>query len=173
MVQRAVPTAQPGRAHCFGSGYMPFSVHSLMTIQAKPKNKTHADPEKLSHHVHRVGHHFPLEIINLACSKFGYIYDEESGLRKVRARDRINWIAQHVEDYSTRQMLHGRPSTEKETKEYIQGAVREMFPKIPEADLSSIVNHAFQEVLLITSILFHELTRDRELIELVMRRNSP
>ncbi|KAH7069045.1 hypothetical protein BKA63DRAFT_100176 [Paraphoma chrysanthemicola] len=114
-------------------------------VSAKPKNRMHADPEKLSHHVHRVGHHFPLEIVNLACSKFGYIYDESHGLRKDKSRDRTNWIAQRVEDYSSRQALHGRPATEKESKEYTSGAVREMFPKIPEADLTSIVNHAFEE----------------------------
>ena len=118
----------------------------------------HADPEKLSHHVHRVGHHFPLEIIQLACSKFGYTYDEAHGLRKARASDRTNWIAQRVEDYSSRQLLHGRPTTEKETKDYIHGAVREMFPKIPEADLSSIVNHAFQEVLLMINMVSNALT---------------
>lgn len=115
-------------------------------VSAKPKSKMHADPEKLSHHVHRVGHHFPLEIVQLACSKFGYTYNKSHGLRKARTSDRINWIARSMEKYSTRQQaLHGRPSTEKETKDYIHGAVREMFPKIPEADLSSIVNHAFQE----------------------------
>ncbi|KAF9694550.1 hypothetical protein EKO04_007426 [Ascochyta lentis] len=114
-------------------------------VSAKPKNKMHADPEKLSHHVHRVGHHFPLDIIKLACSKFGYEYDEDSGLRKTRTSDRENWMIQQVESYSTRQALHGRPTTEKGTKDHISGAVREMFPKIPEADLSSIVNHAFEE----------------------------
>jgi hypothetical protein len=109
----------------------------------------HADPEKLSHHVHRVGHHFPLEIVTLACNKFGYVYDEEHGLRKDKSRERTNWIAQGVEDYSSRQLLHGGPTTEKESKEHTRGAVREMFPKIPEADLDSIVNHAFEEVILI------------------------
>ncbi|KAL5118131.1 hypothetical protein ACEQ8H_003966 [Pleosporales sp. CAS-2024a] len=114
-------------------------------VSAKPKNKMHADPEKLSHHVHRVGHHFPLEIVNLACSKFGYTYDEEQGLQKDKSRDRTNWIARGIEEYSSRQQLRGRPSTENESKEHIRGAVREMFPKIPEADLDSIVTHAFEE----------------------------
>jgi hypothetical protein len=36
--------------------------------------------------------------------------------------------------------------TEKETKNHTRGAVREMFPKIPEADLSAIISHAFEEV---------------------------
>jgi len=125
----------------------------------------HADPEKLSHHVHRVGHHFPLEIIRLACSKFGYTYDEVHGLRKAKARDRINWIAQRVEDYSSRQLMQGRSDTEQGTKEYIHGAVREMFPKIPEADLSSIVNHAFEEVRLSLWKRSKALTYHREQTE--------
>jgi hypothetical protein len=147
MVQGAVPPAQPRRPHCFGPHHLPtVQGRPLTHPQAKPKNKMHTDPEKLSHHVHRVGHHFPLEIVNLACSKFGYVYDEEHGLRKDKSRERTNWIAQGVEDYSSRQVLHGRPTTEKESKEHTRGAVREMFPKIPEADLNSIINHAFEEV---------------------------
>ena len=147
MVQGAMSPTQSGRPHRFGAQQRPIDPRLLTdTPQAKPKNKMHADPEKLSHHVHRVGHHFPLEIVNLACSKFGYIYDEAHGLRKDKSRDRTNWIAQRVEDYSSRQQLHGRPTTEKESKEHTRGAVREMFPKIPEADLHSIVNHAFEEV---------------------------
>ncbi|CAN9207800.1 unnamed protein product [Alternaria alternata] len=114
-------------------------------VSAKPKNKTHSDPEKLSHHVHRVGHHFPIHIIELACSKFGYIYDERRGLRKDKEGERTNWIAQEFEDYSSRQVQHGHSATEKETKGYIHNAVREMFPKIPEADLQAIVSHAFEE----------------------------
>jgi hypothetical protein len=150
MVQRAVPPAQSRRAHCFGQySINPCArVSSLTRPQAKPKNKMHADPAKLSHHVHRVGHHFPLEIVNLACSKFGYVYDEAHGLREDKSRRRTNWIAQGVEDYSSRQLLHGRPTTEKDSKEQTRGAVREMFPKIPEADLESIISHAFEKVSL-------------------------
>lgn len=48
-------------------------------------------------------------------------------------------------DYKERQQLQGRPATETETKHHIAGAVRDLFPKIPEADLNSIVNHAFEE----------------------------
>lgn len=112
----------------------------------------HADPAKLSHHVHRVGHHFPLEIINLACSKFEYTYDDVDGLRKDNSNDKTNWIAQGVEDYESRQQMHGRPTVEKGSMDYIRGAVREMFPKIPEADLTIIVNHAFEKVCFLVFI---------------------
>ena len=42
--------------------------------------------------------------------------------------------------------LHGRPVTETESKVQVRDAVRDMFPKIPEADLTAIVTHAFEEV---------------------------
>ena len=134
------------------ASFTPLHHRPLTCVQAKPKNKTHADPEKLSHHVHRIGHHFPLEIVQLACSKFGYKYSEEGGLKKTTAADRENWIQQQVESYSTRQALHGRPMAKEGSKDHITGAVREMFPKIPEDDLSAIVNHAFEEV---KACIFH------------------
>ena len=141
-VANAISTFTSSRSATVKSQASPHTY----TLQAKPKNKTHADPEKLSHHVHRIGHHFPLEIIQLACSKFGYKYSEEGGLKKTTAADRENWIQQQVETYSSRQALHGRPMAKEGSKDHITGAVREMFPKIPEDDLSAIVNHAFEEV---------------------------
>ncbi|OAL54329.1 hypothetical protein IQ07DRAFT_500923 [Pyrenochaeta sp. DS3sAY3a] len=110
-------------------------------VSAKPKNNIRLDPAKLSHHVHRIGHHFPLEIIELGCKRFDYAYDGVGGLRKVDPGEDAKWYTQRVEDYSSRQALQGKPVDE--TLDYIRGAVRELFPKIPEADLTSIVTHAF------------------------------
>jgi hypothetical protein len=41
--------------------------------------------------------------------------------------------------------LHGRPITEKESKDQIRSAILEVFPKVPEPDLDAIVSHAFEE----------------------------
>ena len=163
MVQRAVSPAESRCPHRVGEyaarcWYQagcrrlcswPYSS-ATNTIQAKPKNRIHHDPEKISHHVHRIGHHFPVEIIDLACSKFGYRFTDKTGLQKV-AENRTTYGEDYFErglaDYRMRQALHGRPIIAGyESKDLISGAVREMFPKIPEADLSSIVNHAFEKV---------------------------
>lgn len=116
----------------------------------------HHDPGKLSHHVHRVGHHFPILIIDLACVKFDYTYDEVQGLRRARPGENTNWFAQRVKDYSSRQAIQGVPV--EETIDYIRGAVRELFPKIPEVDLTSIVNHAFKEVIQLLPMIASTLT---------------
>ncbi|KAL5387128.1 hypothetical protein DPSP01_003738 [Paraphaeosphaeria sporulosa] len=115
-------------------------------VSAKPRSKAFFDPEKISSHVHRIGHHFPIEIIKLACSKFGYQYDER-GLRRVRGSPVYGpaYVERGIANYEQRQALHGKPVTDTEHKEHIRGAIREIFPKIPEADLTSIVNHAFEE----------------------------
>ncbi|KAF1964460.1 hypothetical protein BU23DRAFT_492578 [Bimuria novae-zelandiae CBS 107.79] len=116
-------------------------------VSAKPRSKAFFDPEKISSHVHRIGHHFPLDIIELACRKFNYRYSEEHGLRRAR-NSPVNgpaYVERGIANYEQRQALHGRPVTDSEHKEHIRGAIREIFPKIPEADLTSIVNHAFEE----------------------------
>jgi hypothetical protein len=100
--------------------------------------------------VHRIGHHFPLDIIDLACSKFAYKFTDKGGLEKAtnsRTTYGEDYFERGIADYRSRQALHGRPILSgHESKDLIRGAVREMFPKIPEADLTSIVNHAFEKV---------------------------
>jgi hypothetical protein len=56
------------------------------------------------------------------------------------------YVERGIANYEQRQALRGKPVTDTEHKEHIRGAIREIFPKIPEADLTSIVNHAFEEV---------------------------
>jgi hypothetical protein len=55
-------------------------------------------------------------------------------------------LARSLADRGQRMQLHGRPVTETESKVQVRDAVRDMFPKIPEADLTAIVTHAFEEV---------------------------
>lgn len=117
--------------------------------QAKPRSKAFFDPDKIASHVHRIGHHFPLEIIELACKKFDYSYSDVHGLRRRTRRSPSHgpaYVERGIANYEQRQGLNSRPVTDSEHKEHIRGAIREIFPKIPDADLTSIVNHAFQEV---------------------------
>ena len=145
-------------------------------MQAKPRSKAFFDPEKISSHVHRIGHHFPLEIIDLACRKFNYRYSEGRGLRRTR-RSPVSgpaYVERGIANYEQRQGLHSRPVTDSEHKEHIRGAIREIFPKIPDADLTSIVNHAFEEVKSDLEMPYAMvLTRSRGLTEWVTLRSCP
>ncbi|KAF1955983.1 hypothetical protein CC80DRAFT_83074 [Byssothecium circinans] len=112
-------------------------------------NFNRADPEKISSHVHRIGHHFPLDIIELACRKFGYRFSPYNGLEKIESQAQtqkygVDYFERRLAAYYKKQQLSGFDD-DTETKSYISGAIRELFPKIPQADLTSIVNHAFKE----------------------------
>lgn len=114
--------------------------------QAKPKGKAHGDPEKEAPRIdtQRIGHHFPNEIIDEACDVLGYFF--RNGVFQKSSRNyEETQLARSLHNYGQRMRLHGRPATETETKGQIRGAILEVFPKVPEADLNAIVDHAFEE----------------------------
>jgi len=115
-------------------------------VSEKPKNSIYRDPTKLSHHVHRVGHHFPLQIIDLACKKYGYKYHETRGLKVLDPQQAAEWIGPFVEAHD-RPLSNERGYTASavEDEQTARAAIREMFPKIPENDLEKIVYHAFEK----------------------------
>ncbi|KAF2121575.1 hypothetical protein BDV96DRAFT_564597 [Lophiotrema nucula] len=118
-----------------------FDVH---IVSLKPKNKAIFEPDKIAHHVHRIGHHFPDEVVAEACDVLGY-YVRHGVYRKSHRSLDSSRLARTLADYGSRMLLHNRPFTDVETKDQIRAAVRDLFPKIPVWDLNAIVNHAFQE----------------------------
>lgn len=113
-------------------------------VSAKPKNKAHVNPEKIAHHVHRIGHHFPNEVVDQACDWLGYSY---RGGTYQKNLDGIatSRLARSLATHGSRMGLHGRPGTVQETSQQIRAAIRDLFPKIPDEDLEAIVKHAFRE----------------------------
>lgn len=123
-------------------------------MQAKPKNGVPVEPAKNTDQApridtQRIGHHFPLPIVDEACENLGYdLFDKREGKFIKSQRDmEHSRLANALRDHGQRMQLHGRPATGTQTKDQIRSAILEVFPKIPEADLSSIVNHAFEEVI--------------------------
>jgi len=104
------------------------------------------DAGKVSHHIHRIGYHFKAEVMEDACAKLGYTlhrgrYIKELDLIKQREQSRL---AQTLAKYHIRPDALTAPS-QKETPEQVRAAIRELFPKMPDADLESIVKHAWEE----------------------------
>jgi len=109
-------------------------------------SKHAVDPEKVSHHIHRIGYHFRAEVVDQACAALKYTYYrgrylKEEDLIKQGEQSRL---AQTLAKY------HIRPdalsaSTPRETPQQVRAAIKELFPKIPDDDLESIVKHAWEE----------------------------
>ena len=104
------------------------------------------DPEKVSHHIHRIGYHFRAEVMDEACAKLGYTfyrgrYIKEADLVKQREQSKL---AQTLAKYHIRPDALTAP-TQQETPDQVRAAIKELFPKIPKDDLESIVKHAWEE----------------------------
>lgn len=125
-------------------------THPLITVKAAPKSKAQNDPEKLSHHIHRIGYHFPSAVVDQACDWLGY--NSRNG-RLYRQ------LPKDLEDtrLARRLAVHSRH----ETNDQIKAAVRDLFPQIPDADLEAIVKHAFRQVSKQQIVLWMEPTLRR------------
>ncbi|OCK77401.1 hypothetical protein K432DRAFT_304300 [Lepidopterella palustris CBS 459.81] len=113
-------------------------------VSAKPKNRVHVNPEKIGHHVHRIGHHFPNEVVDQACDWLGYSFRNGTYQKNLDTLA-TSRLARSLATHGGRMGLHDRPGTVQETREQIRAAIRDLFPKIPDGDLEAIVKHAFRE----------------------------
>ncbi|KAF1814184.1 hypothetical protein P152DRAFT_471969 [Eremomyces bilateralis CBS 781.70] len=101
-------------------------------VSVAPKNRAHNNPEKIAHHVHRIGHHFPNDIVDLACEWEGYTI-HHGQFRKNKDTVDTSRLAKSLQSHSS-----------KETSEQVRLAIRDLFPKIPKKDLDNIIKHAFR-----------------------------
>lgn len=108
--------------------------------QAAPKNKAHANPEKISHHTHRIGYHFPNNVVDKACDWLGY------GIRGGQYTKTFDALS--TRRLATRLGLDARDTNAEQSSGQIRAAIKDLFPLIPETDLEAIVKHAFREVLI-------------------------
>lgn len=102
------------------------------------------DPEKVSHHIHRVGYHFRSEVVEDACHELGYIHHNNQFVKEadLAAREEHTRMARAMAKYG----LHlDQSEQQQETDDQVRAAIKELFPRIPEADLQAILKHAWEE----------------------------
>ncbi|KAF2102418.1 hypothetical protein NA57DRAFT_27594, partial [Rhizodiscina lignyota] len=101
----------------------------FQTVSTEPVNKAHLDPGKVSYHIHRIGNHFPVDVVRESCVWLGY---HALGGGKFSKYDLA--LDRSLKRHSA-----------KGEKAQIRTAIQELFPRIPEADLENIVTHAWKE----------------------------
>ncbi|KAF1985081.1 hypothetical protein K402DRAFT_395134 [Aulographum hederae CBS 113979] len=87
------------------------------------------DPDKVSHNVHRMGHHFPEEVVRKTCAWFGCALMRDG---------RIRFRAQHVANAL-------RAHNGKARDQQIHDAIVDLFPNIPEHNLAAIIEHTWKK----------------------------
>lgn len=113
--------------------------------QAKPSSKHALNIAKVSHHIHRIGYHFRGEIVEQACEELGYIPHAGKYLKPedLIKRRQESSISQTLTKYGINMTLSSQ--TGRESLDQVRAAIKELFPRIPEQDLHSIVKHAWEE----------------------------
>lgn len=117
----------------------------LTQLQAGSRSAAQ-DPSKLSHHVHRVGYHFRTDVFDEACNKLGYC-TRNGKLEKIEGASRLD---KAMFRYGSRFDLIDINNHSEEESQKVKKFIRELFPKIPEADLEAIYKRAWEQVRLDT-----------------------
>ena len=106
-------------------------------------SKHATDPDKVSHHIHRIGYHFRSDIVDDAREQLGYVYHrgkfiKETVMQAQRTKARLrNTLAQYG--------ITMHDNEARETAEQVSAFIKELFPKIPQYDLDWIVRYAWKE----------------------------
>ncbi len=107
-------------------------------MQAETKSKHANDPNKLSHHVHRIGYHFKAEVVEKACEALGYTIQKGRFVTETDLQRRSQRI-RAAQLLASRGMKLDVADEPEETEEDVRAVMREMFPKMPQDDLDSVV----------------------------------
>lgn len=116
--------------------------------KATPRGPAGHDPSKISHHTHRVGHHFRNDIVETASVQTGLTITSR-GIRPTESRGTglaPEAMARRLQTHGQKLGFSTDESDPKKQRETVFVAIRDLFPKIPEDDQRAIVDRAFQEV---------------------------
>ncbi|KAI9835592.1 MAG: hypothetical protein M1819_002043 [Sarea resinae] len=126
--------------------------HQVYMVSARPENRAHKKASHISHHIHRIGHHFASAIVNKACWYLDV--DVDSSGQVTRRRDRAHAAVlqlqkRHGTRRARRSLIQSNaatsiPASQKALDRQAEDAIKDLFPKIPEDDVKQIVSRAFQ-----------------------------
>ncbi|KAH0172627.1 hypothetical protein KCU67_g1651, partial [Aureobasidium melanogenum] len=115
----------------------------VAVVSAGTRRNGPTDPQKLTHHVHRVGYHFRSDIFDQACNFLGY-REVNGKLIRDTGFDTTSRFERTIARFAPRLELNANNrSTEQSTK--VKKYIRELFPKIPEEDLEEIYKRAWEQ----------------------------
>ncbi|KAI6887295.1 hypothetical protein KC360_g1695 [Hortaea werneckii] len=118
---------------------LPVSV-----VNSKPTSKNAADPEKISHHIHRVGYHFRAEVVEDACEQLKYTVYDDKYMKESDLPARSQGLQSTLLKYGIDPAAVNRFDNS-ESPDKVGAAIKELFPRIPDQDLREIVHHAWEE----------------------------
>ncbi|KAL1587080.1 hypothetical protein WHR41_04001 [Cladosporium halotolerans] len=113
-------------------------------VHAQPVNHNALNPAKISHHIHRIGYHFRSEVMREACAALQYV-PFHRGFIKAADFEKEEQNSKTAQILAKHGVKYNLAEDNKETPEQVRGAIKELFPKIPEKDLDEIVTRAWEK----------------------------
>lgn len=113
-------------------------------VSAAPKNKAYKNPENISHHIHRIGHHFDNHVVDQACNRLGLLSRGRTYAR-AGATTQQSAFAQRLARHGKRLKVLGKNVSSQQRNQQVRETIRDLFPRIPDGDLEAIIDRAFQE----------------------------
>ncbi|RMD42357.1 hypothetical protein DV735_g2766, partial [Chaetothyriales sp. CBS 134920] len=141
-------TADPPHGYTFIPAGNPQLTNALKEEAARSDSKImsvsttpHASRHELSRVVHRVGYHFPTEVVSRVCAMYGIRLDSRGRLIKEKGHDDDKFMRVYQNgELVLNENVRSQTDINTEAKEIIQ----DLFPKIPDKDLFQIIKTAFQ-----------------------------
>jgi hypothetical protein len=106
--------------------------------EAAPTTKARLDTQHISHHIHRIGHHFPNKVVDNVREAMSHSSAQQSSMTAS--------IGRRLDAQGRRLGLTDAHATARQRRQQIAGAIRELFPRIPDDDCSAIIDRAFAMV---------------------------
>lgn len=123
-MQRAVPGQRCHDFYRLGALHSSRFLSLVLTSEFDEQATKEIDPNHLSHHVHRTGHHIRGTIVEEARAQ----------LEHLPAAAISNGLPESM------------PETQEEYTAQVNSAILDLFPRIPNTDRQSIILHAFNMV---------------------------
>ncbi|TKA73482.1 hypothetical protein B0A49_04206 [Cryomyces minteri] len=127
---------------------LPVYVVSLRDVYVEPTHASHkrfdvrADPP--AGYSQKTGHHFSNAVVEAASVRLGF-GPEETTDRRNYGHSGSSHLAKSLANHSRRLGLNYDHVTTSERSQQIRDTLKELFPKIPEADMEKIIGRAFEE----------------------------
>ncbi|KAK5019308.1 hypothetical protein LTR60_001166 [Cryomyces antarcticus] len=117
---------------------------SYKRSDATAKRPVPIDSSRVAHHILRVGHHFSNTVVEAASVRLGFGPGETTDRRNYDHSGNSH-LAKSLANHSRRLGLNYDHVTTGERSQQIRDTLKELFPKIPEADMERIIGRAFEE----------------------------
>ncbi|KAK4987376.1 hypothetical protein LTR66_007621 [Elasticomyces elasticus] len=102
------------------------------------------DAPEVSHHTQRFGYYFPSDVVAQACEWLGFQHQNGIFWKYISTGEESR-LGKALAAYSDSDDLNKKKLSKEQKTKHIESSMRDLFPKMPSADMRAIVDRAFKK----------------------------